>query len=172
MMIGEKTLLRALEDRDVELLRRWRNHPDLLKYQCSDIPVSERSQRRWYESYEANPAYRIFIIENKENQPVGYTILKNLDHKNRQAEIGLYLDPAQQGKGYGKDAFLTLIRFGFHELNLHRMYLQVFDFNDKAIKMYEKIGFQIEGKLREAYFTQNAFHDILVMSILENEFPS
>ncbi len=169
MIRGEKITLRALEDRDLEHLRGWRNHPDLMKYHFSDLPVSEADQRRWYHNYSGNSGTIVFIIENEEQAQVGYTILKNVDHKNRQAEIGLYLDPTQQGKGYGKDAFLCLMRYGFHELNLHRVYLEVFAFNTKAIVLYEKLGFKEEGRLREAFFSQNRYHDIVVMSVLETE---
>jgi UDP-4-amino-4,6-dideoxy-N-acetyl-beta-L-altrosamine N-acetyltransferase len=170
MIRGEKVLLRALEDRDIEHLRIWRNHPDLMKYHFSDLPVSEAGQRRWYQNYSGDSGTIVFIIEDEEQAQIGYTILKNIDHKNRQAEIGLYLDPAQQGKGYGKDAFLVLMRYGFYELNLHRIYLEVFAFNQKAFRMYEKLGFKEEGRLREAFFSQNQYHDIIVMSVLESEF--
>ncbi len=170
MIQGKVVTLRALEDKDIEILRGWRNHPDLMKFHCSDLPVSEAGQRGWYQNYSGESGTIIFIIETEEQSPAGYTLIKHLDHKNRQAEIGLYLDPTQQGKGYGKDAFLTLMGYCFHELNLHRIYLEVFAFNEKASKMYEKIGFKEEGRKREAFFTQNQYHDIIVMSLLETEF--
>ena len=64
------------------------------------------------------------------------------------------------------------MRFGFHELNLHRLYLEVFDFNEKAVHMYESLGFVTEGRRRETYFTQNAFHDVIQMSMLDHEFAA
>ncbi len=170
MIKGKIVTLRALEDKDIELLRGWRNHPDLMKFHFSDLPVSEAGQRRWYQNYSGDSGTIVFIIETEDQNPAGYTILKHLDHKNRQAEIGLYLDPTQQGKGYGKDAFLTIMKYGFHELNLHRIYLEVFSFNEKACQMYEKMGFKTEGRKREAFFSQNQYHDIIIMSVLENEF--
>lgn len=169
MIQGEKVYLRALEDRDIEILRGWRNHPELFRYHFSTLPLSQIGQRRWYENYSENSNTLVFPIETGEETPVGYTLLKNLDWHSRNAEIGLYLDPAFQGKGYGTDAFRTLIRYCFHELNLHRVYLHVVDFNQRAIDMYEKLGFTVEGRLRQAYFTENAYHDIVVMSVLENE---
>lgn len=172
MIQGEKTTLRALCDDDVERLRNWRNHPDIFPYHFTCHHTSQIEQRKWYESYTANQYYFIYIIENEAREAIGYTILKDLDHKNRQAEIGLYLDSKNQGKGYGSDAFRSLIRYGFQELNLHRLYLQVIDFNEKAIKMYEKLGFHIDGRLRESYFTQKRYCDIVVMSILESEFAA
>ncbi|MFB3786174.1 MAG: UDP-4-amino-4,6-dideoxy-N-acetyl-beta-L-altrosamine N-acetyltransferase [bacterium] len=169
MIPGKNITLRALEDRDVEILRGWRNHPELRQLHFSTLPLSQAGQRRWYEQYSDQASTLVFIIENEAGHPIGYTLLKNLDHKNRQAEIGLHLDPAFQGQGYGTNAFRALIRFGFEELNLHRLALQVFDFNERAIRMYEKLGFRVEGRLREAFFTQGKYCDILLMSLLEGE---
>jgi UDP-4-amino-4,6-dideoxy-N-acetyl-beta-L-altrosamine N-acetyltransferase len=170
MIIGEKVTLRALEDKDKEVLRGWRNHPELLKYQCSSFPISEAEQNRWYDSYAANGSYHIFIIEDEARDSIGYTITKNIDHKNRCAEIGIYLDPKTQGQGYGKDAFQALMKYCFYELNLHRLYLVVFAFNTRAIDLYKKLGWQIEGTWREASFKNNQYCDIVQMSILDSEF--
>ena len=172
MIRGQRVTLRALQDGDVEVLRQWRNHPALFPYHFSDLPLAQIEQRRWYEHYSSGGSTIVWIIENEEGTPIGYTLIKNLDHKNRQAEIGLHLDPDFQSRGYGKDAFLTLMRFGFHELNLHRLYLEVFDFNEKAVHMYESLGFVTEGRRRETYFTQNAFHDVIQMSMLDHEFAA
>ena len=104
MICGELTTLRALEERDVERLRGWRNHPELMGLHFSDLPVSDIEQKNWYQAY-ATSRTKVFMVESKQDEAAGYVILKDLDHKNRQAEIGIHLDPAHQGKGYGKDAF-------------------------------------------------------------------
>lgn len=170
MLRGDRTTLRALQDNDLELLRSWRNHPDLFPLHCSSMLVSQIEQRRWYDHYGSRNETVVFMIEDEEQTAIGYTILKNLDHKNGQAEIGLHIAPERQGKGYGKDAFKTLIRYCFEELNLNRVYLQVFSFNQRAARMYEALGFQHEGRLRECYFSQNAYHDILIMGLLRREY--
>lgn len=170
MIKGERVALRALEDRDAETLRQWRNHPDLFGYHFGPLPEPEAEQRRWYANYGTSDKLIVWMIENGGGEAVGYTVIKDLDHKNARAEIGLHLDPRHQGKGYGRDAFKTLIRFGFHELNLHRICLEVLDFNTRAVSLYESLGFKHEGRKREAHFTQNAYHDVLLMSILASEF--
>ncbi|RJP23824.1 MAG: N-acetyltransferase [Candidatus Omnitrophota bacterium] len=170
MICGENIVLRAVEDRDLELLRKWRNHPDLMPYHFCPLPVTEMGQRRWYEKQCSDTRNVVLIVANKEQVAVGYTLIKEIDHKNRLAEIGIHLDPAFHGKGYGKDAFLTLMRYCFHELNLHRIFLLVFAFNERAIHLYQRLGFKEDGRMREAYFSQNRYHDVVVMSMLENEF--
>lgn len=72
-------------------------------------------------------------------------------------------------RGYGSDALRTLLRFAFEELNLHRVFLHVFDFNERAIRCYEKVGFRHEGRLRQARFTEGRYVDELVMAVLREE---
>lgn len=74
------------------------------------------------------------------------------------------------GKGIGTDTMSLILEFAFNELNLHRVYLQVFSFNERAIKLYEKIGFIHEGKFRQALYRTGKWHDIVIMSILKNEY--
>src|SRR5690554_6031255 len=128
MIKGTRIILRAVEDRDVEQLRYWRNHPQLINCHFSTLPVDEAAQRVWYNNYIQTRSHIVFIVENEKGESIGYTLIKDIDHKNRNCEIGIYLDPGAQGKGYGKDGFLTLTRFCFHELNMHRVFLTVYSF--------------------------------------------
>ena len=74
------------------------------------------------------------------------------------------------GKGYAKEATKLLLSYCFLRLNMNRLYLRVYSDNIKAIKLYQKCGFKIEGTLREALFDSGTFKDLLVMSILRKEF--
>ncbi len=170
MIYGERIKLRALVREDVERLRNWRNLPELFRYHFSPLPLSQMEQERWYENYASGGRQTIFIIETLKEKQIGYTLIKDLDHKNQCAEIGLFLSPEFQEQGYGKDSFKTLMKFCFNELNLHRLMLEVFSFNDRAVQMYKKLGFQVEGTLRDAYFCEGQFHNIVIMSILRDEF--
>ena len=68
------------------------------------------------------------------------------------------------------EAARTILRFAFEELNLHRVELEVFDFNQRAIRAYEKAGFRREGTRRQHHFLHGGYHDAHIMSILEDEF--
>ncbi|HQE20210.1 MAG TPA: GNAT family protein, partial [Aggregatilineales bacterium] len=72
-------------------------------------------------------------------------------------------------RGYGSDAVCVLLRFGFDELNLHRIELGVFDSNQRGIRAYEKAGFVEEGRRREVLWREGRYHDMILMSILEDE---
>ena len=170
MILGEKITLRAIEKRDVELLRSWRNHPDMSKYLFSHMPISEIQQAGWYERTASDERNQIFMVDDPTGQTIGYVQLSRIDYKNRSVEIGIHIGPEGQGKGYGRDAFHTLMRFAFREMNMHRVYLQVSDFNSRAVALYEKMGFREDGRLRDAVFQDGRYHDVIVMSILESEF--
>ena len=172
MIAGQKITLRAIEKRDVEVLRNWRNHPEMRKYLFSHMPVSEIQQAGWYERSASDTRNQILMVDDPTGQTVGYVQLSRIDYKNRSVEIGGHLSPEAQGQGYGRDAFHTLMRFAFRQMNMHRVSLEVFDFNDRAIALYKKLGFHEEGRLRDAVFQDGRYYDIVVMSILESEFSN
>jgi RimJ/RimL family protein N-acetyltransferase len=91
--------------------------------------------------------------------------------ENRNARLGIMIgDKSYWSQGYGTDAMLTLLRFGFEEMNLNRIDLTVDAENARAIRCYQKCGFVGEGRLREARYQRGKYGDQLVMSVLRDEF--
>ena len=74
------------------------------------------------------------------------------------------------GKGYGTDALVTFLRFLFAQWNFHRISLDTWDENIRAIKAYQKVGFKLEGRQREARFVLGNYHDAILMGLLREEF--
>jgi len=88
-------------------------------------------------------------------------------------EVGIGIaDPPDRGKGYGTDALNALVDFGFGELRLERIELEVFDYNLRAIRSYEKAGFQTDAVLRRSRFHRGAHHDVHLMSILRDDWAA
>jgi len=115
-----------------------------------------------------------FIIEMQKGEEwasIGTLDLFHLDWKNRVVNFGIAIgDKIYWGQGYGSDATCTALLFAFHELNLNRVELEVFEDNLRAIRCYEKIGFQHEGTRRKAFFRDGIYHDVVLMGILKDEF--
>ena len=112
-----------------------------------------------------------FIIVAKETgEFLGEVVLNEMDSVNRSANIRIGVDTRHTGKGYGTEAMKLMLRYGFDTLKLHRIDLGVYTFNPRAIHVYEKIGFQREGILRDVLYSDGEFHDEIKMSILEEEF--
>jgi RimJ/RimL family protein N-acetyltransferase len=103
---------------------------------------------------------------------VGQAALFNIMAKDRCATLGIFLGPEHHGRGYGTDTVRTLVRYGFAQLNLHRIELGVFGFNTRAIAAYRKVGFVEEGRRRQAVYRSGAWHDDVRMAILRSEWDA
>jgi RimJ/RimL family protein N-acetyltransferase len=171
---SNKIVLRKMTSEDTALYHQWRNDIEVMR---STSPLLDVYNIKETEEFVTNvilgshSSRSYIIVEKKSEKPIGITSLINLDYKNRNAECIIDIgDKEAWGKGYGAEALKLLLDFGFLEMNLHRISLSVFSFNSRAVKLYEKLGFQREGKLRESIFRDGQWHDILQMSILKNEY--
>jgi len=156
--------------RHLEFLRRLRNDPSISRQLFSQsVPISLEEQELWYERYlnEKNCLLLLAGVEESDN-PVGYVQLKNVDHINRSVELGFYMAPEHQGRGVGTAVVEKLVELAGVNLNMHRICLEVFATNKKAIHVYEKCGFVREGILRDRIVKDGCFKDVVVMSIIND----
>lgn len=112
---------------------------------------------------------RRFIIE-KDNEILGLVELVEIDLIHRNAEFQIIIDPNYQGKGYAYTVTLLAMKYAFQVLNLHKLYLIVDKENAKAIHIYKKAGFTVEGELKEEFFTGGQYRDVLRMCVFQQEF--
>ena len=105
---------------------------------------------------------------------IGEIVLNEIDEHARSANIRLVLLPNYRGRGYGRDAIFAVLRWAFTQgeggLDLHRVSLDVLSINPRAQMLYESLGFQVEGRLRDVYLDGDHYSDATVMGILEDEF--
>lgn len=111
-----------------------------------------------------------WIIEY-DGRLVGSVRLSDHNPADRRATllIGI-LDPDCLGKGIGTEAIRLIAAYAFDTLNLHRIFVRVISFNDRAVAAYKKVGFKLEGRLREAAYIDGTYHDDLMMGLLAHEF--
>jgi RimJ/RimL family protein N-acetyltransferase len=101
---------------------------------------------------------------------IGNTSFADINWTDRNAEIGIFIGAKEYwSKGYGRDVMKLMLRHGFNTLNLHRIYLRVFEPNLRGIKAYQYAGFVEEGRLRQAVYRNGRYYDVLVMSVLRHE---
>lgn len=174
MLFGEGVRLRAIEREDLPMFVRWFNDPEVRRYTSQFAPISLAEEELWFEALLKDENSFIYVIEATtadEATSVGTIILRKIDWRNRSGEYGIAIgEKAYQERGLGTEATRVILRFAFEEVNLHRVYLTVLDFNERAIHVYEKLGFTHEGARRQAQFREGKYHDILVMSMLRHEF--
>lgn len=174
MLYGERVRLRAIERTDLPTFVRWFNDPDVRQFLLMSEPMSMAMEERWFENRLSRTDDYLFGIEAHVGDAwvhIGNNGLHRVEWKNRLATFGIALgEKAYWGQGYGTDATRTILRYAFGELNLHRVELDVYDFNPRGIRCYEKAGFRHEGVRREAIFRNGQYHDVLTMSVLQHEF--
>jgi RimJ/RimL family protein N-acetyltransferase len=169
---GDKVLLRALTRADLETLRGFVNDPDVMRTSNTFRPVSDFEQDAWWESLIKNSHAVWFGIEalDAPGRLVGTCCLVDIDAVARQAELRVRIgDRDAWGKGYATDACALLLAHAFERLNLHRVWLRVLEMNASAQRVYEKLGFAVEGRLRQSAFVDGAFRDTILMGILIDE---
>jgi diamine N-acetyltransferase len=169
MIQGERIQLRAIEREDLPNYVKWFNDPAVLTFFGRVEPLGLAEEEQWYEHQLQDKSTFNFAVE-LEGQHVGGAGFSRIDGRNARAEVGLFIGiPELWDQGLGRDVLQTLLRFGFEQLNLHRIGLQVFAGNERAIHLYETVGFQHEGRWRQAEYRHGRYHDMLWMSVLRHE---
>jgi RimJ/RimL family protein N-acetyltransferase len=167
---GSRVVLRAIERDDLSRCVHWLNNPTVLEFFGRYAPLSVATEERWFEEQRHDSSQRNFAIDLNGHH-IGMGGFSHMQPRNRCAEVGLFIgEPKRWDQGLGTDALRTLVRFGFQEMNLHRIYLRVFAGNQRAVRCYTKIGFRSEGRWREAEYRHGRYHDLLWMSILHSEY--
>jgi RimJ/RimL family protein N-acetyltransferase len=172
---GERVFLRPLEAADAELYRRWRADAEPMGLAGWGDPapmglpqVEARIERLAKE--QGDDIYDFLICLLADERPIGEVMLMEIDRRSGSAELGIFIgEPEEWGKGYGTDAITALLGFGFGELRLERIWLEVWTENDRARRAYEKAGFVYEATLRNDRYEGGRFTSGDVMSILRDE---
>ena len=171
-LAGKKCYLAPLDVNDAEKYTAWLNDLELTEYLVV-YPhiISIENEKEFLEKLSKEHTYS--IIDNGTDELIGNCGFVDIDHINQTCEVGIFIgDKKYWDKGYGTEALSLMLDYGFKALNLHNISLRVYSFNERAIKSYEKIGFKITGKKREALLRNRERHDIILMDILYDEFYS
>jgi RimJ/RimL family protein N-acetyltransferase len=177
MLEGELVRLRALEFDDLERCWRWFNDRDVTRFlESGRYPISRESERQWLENAVRNrSAFSdvLMAIETKDGVHIGNIGLHQGSPEHRTAKLGVAIgEKGYWSKGYGADAIRLILRFAFEQMNLNRVELGTFDFNERAQACYRKCGFVEEGRRRQDRFVDGTYHDLLIMGILRSEWEA
>lgn len=166
---GDRLLLRPLASTDLRRCVKWFSDPRVIRFLGRNSPVTLAEEERWFQDYERRSDEQIFAIE-VDGQHVGNLGLHKVDRVHRKAEVGIVIgEPTFWSHGYGTEAMRVALRYGFDVLGLNKISLDVLEYNDRAIRTYERLGFQREGLHREDVYKDGRFVNVLRMSILARE---
>ncbi|MCI8949016.1 MAG: GNAT family N-acetyltransferase [Lachnospiraceae bacterium] len=174
MLKGKQIYLCALEREDLPYLMNWRNQEEFRKYFREYREINSDMQKSWYEKKVLNDAGTVmFAIRNIENaELIGCCGLCYINWIHRNADLSLYI-----GKdfayiddfGYAKESCSLLFNYGFNQLGLEKIWSELYEFDLKKIELYQKVGMQIDGVLRNQYYYEGKWWNSKIFSILNNE---
>jgi RimJ/RimL family protein N-acetyltransferase len=174
MLRGNKVTLRVLEREDQALFWSYDNDLELsVLWSDRPMPVSRAATDAHFDKKvaEADPTYG-FAIE-AEDKVIGVCDLMDFDQTARTCTLGIAIaDRAYWGKGFGRDAVSTLVDYGFHHLNMHRICLGVLASNERAIRSYKACGFREEVRLRRHVWVDGSLQDEIMMGLLRGEWDT
>ncbi|HAO5620987.1 TPA: spermidine N1-acetyltransferase [Listeria monocytogenes] len=161
--------LRPLEREDLKFVHRLNNDAKIMSYWFEEPYEAFVELQELYDKHIHDQSERRFILE-LDGQMVGLVELMEIDYIHRRAEFQIIIDPKFQGHGYAVSATKLAMKYAFHVLNMYKLYLVVDKVNEKAIHVYEKVGFIREGELIDEFFVDGTYHDAIRMCIFQHQY--
>lgn len=154
---------RSIQEEDSETISRIRNQST--QYLHDDTKFSEESTKKWIK--ETRPDWYAILLDG---EMVGYFRLSNYSRENRNIYIGADIEESHRGKGLGHQSYLLMMANLFTTRKLNKITLEVLSTNERAYKLYKKLGFSVEGTKRQEIWRKDTWIDSIIMSITRSEF--
>ena len=172
MYEGRLVRLRAFDNSDLMQCLAYSNDYEVMRGASGAIlypsTVDDEARAMGQSTSYTSGEYQFAIETKEERRFIGKCGFTRVTWKNRLGELAILIGEKEyRGKGYGEDAIKTLCKFGFEEMNLHKIKAVVFGFNEAALRCYEKCGFQREGLLRQEMYREGAYHDGVVLGLIK-----
>jgi len=173
---GDCVALGPIVEEDLEKFWFWVNDKAVTQYLSDNLffgvytrNMEEKWLRRVMEGAKNTLTFAILV--KPEYELIGVISLDKIDWASRNAELGVFIGNKELwGRGLGSEAIILLLDYAFNVLSLTKVYLRVFEYNRRAIKAYEKVGFKIAGRLRKHRFRGGKYWDVIIMEIFADEF--
>jgi UDP-4-amino-4,6-dideoxy-N-acetyl-beta-L-altrosamine N-acetyltransferase len=167
-MRGEIVRLGEFLPQDKQLLFRWINDPDVVRFNSAYRPISWAEHCAWWDSLNSTDIKRSFAIRAlDDDRIIGTAQLMDIHPVHRRAEVSIRIgEQSDRQRGAGSEALRLLRRYAFDHLNLNRVFMHVWADNLRAIRAYEKAGFHREGVMAEHVFIAGEWKDAVIMAVL------
>lgn len=174
MYKGEKIYIDAVTREDLPQLMEWRNRPDYRKFFREYRELNIDMQQKWYESKVLNDnSTEMFAIRlNDIGELIGCCGLCYINWVHRNADLSLYIGWEKayiDEEGYAEEACKLLFNYGFKELGLEKIWTEIYSFDEKKLNLYKKLGFKIDGELRNQYYYNGQWWNSYMLSLLTEE---
>jgi len=166
---GENTDLRTVEKSDLEFLRDGVNHPDVRVYMGNRVPQNLESEEEFFEDVVCGDGVHLMIC-NKDGEEKGIiSLTPQGDRAENMAELGIWIHPDYHGNGHGTEASDMLTNYAFDQLNYHKVYARAYEGNRPSQKIWERLGFENEGSLRDHTYTKGEYKNVIYYGMLNGE---
>jgi RimJ/RimL family protein N-acetyltransferase len=175
LFVGERIRLTAPDpSRDAEVESRWTHDPDYLHLIESDPvrPLTAEQIRRKYEAVERDgqKQFLLAIRLKTDDRLLGFVAVEDITWNHGSAQLRLSLgEVADRRQGYGSEALRLALRWVFGEMNLHRIGVRVFEYNEGALRFFTKHGFVMEVRQRQALNRLGRRWDLIWLGLLDRE---
>ena len=172
VMVGERVYLRPLERTDVDGgWLDWVNDHSLSQYLGGSFPVTRDGLLQYYDASQPPGTTMFAICLNENDKYIGNARLSEIDWIHRHCKYGRLIgETAYRTRGYGSDALVLLLRYGFHHMGMNRIYSAAFADNEISLASNEQVGMKREGIMREGQYKDGRFHDMVMLAMLRSEF--
>ena len=172
-LIGEKTYLRAVELSDARLIQEWHNDPEIRRAaRLGELPVTFTKEEDDIRiAKQTSDEIYLMIIDKSREKAIGFIRLNFIDNVSRNMWLRMIIGDANaRGKKLAEDALRCALNWLFSEQNVHRVTLETYETNERAISFFKKLGFVQEGILREALYVGGKYYNIVTLGLLNREF--
>ncbi|WPL17713.1 Spermidine N(1)-acetyltransferase [Thiorhodovibrio winogradskyi] len=171
MLSDDLVYLRKLELTDLERTWVWINDPEVYLKIGSQVPISRTAQQKWFERLDQSSDKIVLAICLKEGDVhVGNVSLDSIEPRHRTARLSIFLGESQQrGHSVGTRAIKLLSDYAFNFLNLNRIWCKATAGDDRVSQFYEKLGFKIEGTMRQHEFIDGRYVDKVILGLLNSD---
>ena len=172
VIFGDRVKIRPITMEDTDLIVKWRNKESVRKHFIFRDDFTNEMHKNWMKTKVETGKVVQFIIEaldDGNSMPIGSVYFRDVDMQNRSAEFGRFIgEDCTRGKGLGTEATRLFVEYGVQTLGLHRIMLRVLKENERAVKSYLNVGFEVEGCAREMVYLDEKYQDVIFMSIIDS----
>lgn len=169
---SERLELRPIEEGDLEFIRELINDPEVEKTIVGWLwPLSAKDEQEWYKGFRNSNKEVRYLIALHDGTRLGLTGLTDMDWKNGRCKgTGIRISPQVQNKGYATEAYTMMLNYAFNQLRFHKVTDSALETNKASLRFLEKVGYKVEGVLRDHVFKNGKYCNVVTTSILAEDF--
>ena len=174
VLTGEKTVLRPFTESDADRIWQLIQDPEVVRFTFEpSTELTPERLRSWYATRADQPdRLDLAVTDPATGELLGEVVLHEWDPTARSCTFRTFIGPRGRGRGIGTEATRLIVGHAFEQLGLHRVQLEVYGHNHRARRVYEKVGFVVEGVRREARVRDGEWVDDVLMAILDHEWAA